>query len=58
VELEFVMVEFMFSSWRGVHPPIKMDCVQDKGVAGRAFCKLLKGMGIDDGKWRERARVE
>ena len=31
-------------------PPIKMHGVQDKRVAGRAFCKLLKGMGIDDGK--------
>jgi len=39
VKLGFVVVEFIFSSWRGVHPPIKMVCFENKRVAGRAFCK-------------------
>jgi hypothetical protein len=31
-------------------PPIKMDRFENKGDAGRAFCKLMKGKGIDDSK--------
>jgi len=38
-ELDVTVVVFMISLW-GVHtPPIKMDRSQNKGVAGRAFCK-------------------
>jgi hypothetical protein len=50
VELEFVVVEFIFFLVEGVHPPIKMDRFQNKGVAGRAFCKWLNGKEMDDGK--------
>ena len=39
VELEFAIVEFIFFLVEGYTPPIKMDCFQNKGVAGRAFCK-------------------
>jgi hypothetical protein len=54
VELEFVVVEFMISSWKGgVYPLIKMDCFQNKGVAGRAFCKWLNRKRMDDSKSRE-----
>src|SRR6266849_3773818 len=31
-------------------PPIKMDCFENKGVAGRAFCKWLKRKRMDDSK--------
>jgi hypothetical protein len=51
VELEFAVVEFMISSLEGVYaPPIKMDCFENKGVAGRAFCKWLKRKRMDDSK--------
>jgi hypothetical protein len=50
VELEFVVVEFMISSLRGVYTPMKMDGCQNKGVAGGAFCKRLKREGMEDGK--------
>jgi hypothetical protein len=42
---------------RGYIPPMKMDGYQNKGVAGRAFCKRLKRDGMDDGKSRRSNRV-
>ncbi len=33
-----------------VPPPIKMDYVQNKGVAGRAFCKWLNRKRMDNSK--------
>jgi hypothetical protein len=50
VELEFVVVEFMIFLVEGIHPPIKMDCFQNKGVAERAFCKWLNRKRMDDSK--------
>jgi hypothetical protein len=48
------------SFWRGYTPPMKMDGYQNKGVAGGAFCKWLKGNGMDGGKSRRsnQERVE
>src|SRR5882757_2618312 len=34
----------------GVHPPIKMHKIENKRVAGKAFCKCMKVKEIDDGK--------
>jgi hypothetical protein len=35
---------------KGTPPPIKMDCFENKGVAGGAFCKRLNRKGMDDSK--------
>jgi len=32
-------------------PPVKMDCFQNKGVAGKAFCKCLNRKRMDDGRF-------
>ncbi len=59
VELEFAVVEFMISSLEGVYtPPIKMDCFENKGVAGRAFCKWLKRKRMDSKKGQMRREME
>ena len=51
VELEFVVVEFIFFLVEGYTPPIKMDRFENKGVAGRAFSKWLNGKGMDAPKF-------
>ena len=42
--------EGLLGNWRGIHLPIKMHRFQNKGVAERAFCKLLNGKGMDGSK--------
>src|SRR5882724_6889606 len=44
------LARWKFETGGGYTPPIKMHKIENKRVAGKAFCKCMKVKEIDDGK--------